>query len=106
MEEKEESLDFLSRIVPPEILKVKPYIPGKPIEEVKRELGISRVIKLASNENSLGPAPKAIQAIYQYASKIHFYPDGGCYYLKKDSLLLYYYKRSMQDILYPCCYQK
>jgi len=84
MEEKEESLDFLSRIVPPEILKVKPYIPGKPIEEVKRELGISRVIKLASNENSLGPAPKAIQAIYQYASKIHFYPDGGCYYLKKD----------------------
>ena len=42
------------------ITRLIPYIPGKPIEEVERELGITNIVKLASNENSLGPAPKAI----------------------------------------------
>ena len=45
------------------ILKIKPYIPGKPIEELKRELGLKSAIKLASNENALGPSPKAVKAI-------------------------------------------
>ena len=45
------------------ILKIKPYIPGKPISELKRQLGIKSAIKLASNENALGPSPKAIKAI-------------------------------------------
>ncbi len=84
MSEGEIILDPLSKQVPSDILKIKPYIPGKPIEEVKRELGVSKVIKLASNENSLGPSPMAVEAIQNYASGIHFYPDGGCYYLKKE----------------------
>ncbi len=66
-----------------DISKIKTYQPGKPIEEVKRELGLKNIIKLASNENPLGPSPKAVEAIRRYASKINFYPDGGSYYLKK-----------------------
>ncbi|HQP10765.1 MAG TPA: histidinol-phosphate transaminase, partial [Candidatus Omnitrophota bacterium] len=53
----------MKSIVKKTILKVKPYIPGKPIEEVKRELGVSDVIKLASNENPYGPSPKVLKAI-------------------------------------------
>jgi len=67
----------------PHILKIKPYLPGKPIEEVKRELGLKKVIKLASNENPLGPSPKAIEAIKKYALRVNLYPDGGGYYLKR-----------------------
>ena len=66
-----------------DISKIKVYQPGKPIEEVKRELGLKNIIKLASNENPLGPSPKALRAIRGYASKINLYPDGGSYYLKK-----------------------
>ncbi len=46
----------------PAILKMSPYSPGKPIDEVKRELGLDRVVKLASNENPLGPSPRAVEA--------------------------------------------
>ena len=60
-----------------------PYEPGKPIEEVKRELGLEEVIKLASNENSLGPSPKAIEAIRENAPFVNIYPDGGGFYLRK-----------------------
>jgi len=73
----------LRSLVNPDILRVRPYEPGKPVEEVKRELGLKRVIKLASNENPLGPSPEAVRAIKEFASKINFYPDGGGYYLKK-----------------------
>ena len=66
-----------------DLYKIKAYQPGKPIEEVKREFGLKNVIKLASNENALGPSPKAVEAIRSYVSKINFYPDGGSYYLKK-----------------------
>ncbi len=76
--------DPLYRLVPKNILEITPYVPGKPIEEVKRELGLSRVIKLASNENALGPSPKAVQAIKESLSRIHLYPDGGAWYLKRD----------------------
>lgn len=62
---------------------IKPYIPGKNVDEVKRELGISEVIKLASNENPLGPAPSAIQAINQAMKQLHVYPDGNATLLKK-----------------------
>lgn len=68
--------------ISPHILRIKPYVPGKPIEEVKRELGLGKVIKLASNENPLGPSPKAIQAIKGHADRVNLYPDGGGYYLK------------------------
>jgi histidinol-phosphate aminotransferase len=62
---------------------IKPYIPGKPVEEVERELGLSNVIKLASNENALGPAPLAVKAMQESAEMMHIYPDGNCYYLKE-----------------------
>lgn len=64
------------------IMSIKPYVPGKPVEEVERELGISDVIKLASNENPLGPSPAAMQALHELAPKVSAYPDGNCYYLK------------------------
>ncbi len=75
--------EFLTGQEISDIYKIKVYQPGKPIEEVKREFGLKNVIKLASNENPLGPSPKAVEAIRGYASKINFYPDGGSYYLKK-----------------------
>ncbi|MEK6710962.1 MAG: histidinol-phosphate transaminase [Nitrospinota bacterium] len=58
------------------------YQPGKPIEEVERELGISHSIKLASNENPLGPSPRALEAVQRALAGLHRYPDGGGYYLK------------------------
>ncbi|MCS7254743.1 MAG: histidinol-phosphate transaminase [Armatimonadota bacterium] len=65
------------------VQRLKPYIPGKPIEEVQRELGLSDVIKLASNENPLGPSPKAVEAAMRALSHVHLYPDDSCYRLKK-----------------------
>ena len=59
-----------------------PYVPGKPIEQVEREFGIAHSIKLASNENPLGPSPKALAAIRDKLSELHLYPDGDCFYLK------------------------
>jgi histidinol-phosphate aminotransferase len=64
--------------------KVKPYIPGKPIEELKRELGIeNEIIKLASNESAAGMSPKAIEAIKTHIDEMFLYPDDECYYLKR-----------------------
>ncbi len=59
-----------------------PYQPGKPIEELERELGIKGIIKLASNENPLGSSSKAIEAIKEYLGNVHRYPDGCGYYLR------------------------
>ena len=61
------------------------YEPGKPIEDVARELGFkpSEIIKLASNENPLGPSPKALVAMREACERAHFYPDGGGYYLRE-----------------------
>jgi histidinol-phosphate aminotransferase len=59
-----------------------PYPPGKPIEELERELGITGSIKLASNENPIGPSPLAIQAITDRLNALHRYPDGSGFYLK------------------------
>lgn len=67
----------------PHIRNLTPYQPGKPIEELERELGIKHSIKLASNENPLGPSPKALIAAQEALLKSHFYPDGGSYELKQ-----------------------
>ena len=67
----------------PNVLKMSPYSPGKPIEEVKRELGLTRVIKLASNENPLGPSPKAVAAVKAAAENIHLYPDASAHTLRE-----------------------
>lgn len=69
--------------VPPEIEALVPYKPGKPIEELERELGISGAIKLASNENPLGPSPKAIKAMAEALEGLHRYPDGAGFGLRQ-----------------------
>jgi len=63
--------------------QIKPYEPGKPVEEVERELGLKGVLKLASNENPLGPSPAALKALKGILGRLHYYPDGNCYYLKE-----------------------
>ncbi len=67
--------------VPDNIAAITPYSPGKPQEELEREIGISGSIKLASNENPWGPSPKAVRAIRSELLNLHRYPDGSCYYL-------------------------
>ncbi len=64
------------------ITRLVPYHPGKPISEVRRELGLTEIVKLASNENPLGPSPKAIDAIIAAAASVHVYPDGACHDLR------------------------
>lgn len=65
------------RLVPPYIESLEPYKPGKPISELQRELGISHVVKLASNENPLGPSPLAIESLKNNLRDLHLYPNGG-----------------------------
>src|SRR5215210_930828 len=67
----------------PQLRDLAVYEPGKPIEETARELGAdaSSIIKLASNENPLGPSPKALAAMRGALASSHLYPDGGGYYL-------------------------
>ncbi len=69
--------------IPEYIRTLIPYEPGKPIEEVEREYGIANSIKLASNENPLGPSPKALAAIRERLAQLNLYPDGDCFYLKR-----------------------
>lgn len=63
------------------IQDIKPYEPGKPIKELQREYGISNVVKLASNENPLGPSSKAVRAMRRAIREVHLYPEGSCFYL-------------------------
>ena len=65
------------------IRRLKPYSPGKPIEEVEREFGITEIVKMASNENPLGPSPKALAAMREALGKVGLYPDASCFYLKQ-----------------------
>lgn len=65
------------RLVPPYIETLEPYKAGKPIAELKKELGLTDVIKLASNENPLGASPLAIAEMQKVMSDLHFYPNGG-----------------------------
>jgi histidinol-phosphate aminotransferase len=76
----------LSELVPSYIRTLTPYVPGKPIEETKREYRLKRVVKLASNENPLGPSPKAIAALRKTLSELHRYPDGSGFELKSALL--------------------
>ncbi len=70
-------------VVKKSVLKINPYVPGKPIEEVEREFGIRNAVKLASNENPLGPSKAAVLAVIKKSAGVNIYPDGACYYLKK-----------------------
>jgi histidinol-phosphate aminotransferase len=66
----------------PALADLVPYEPGKPVEEVQRELGLARVVKLASNEGQFGPFPAALEAIERGASELNRYPDGGAFRLR------------------------
>ena len=65
------------------IASLVPYSPGKPLDELERELGISNAIKLASNENTLGPSPKAQAVLAKHVGELNVYPDGGAHYLRR-----------------------
>ncbi len=69
--------------VPDNIAKLKSYPPGKPLEELEREYGITDSIKLASNENPIGTSPLALEAIRNHLKNLYRYPDGSGYYLRR-----------------------
>ena len=69
--------------VHPNIAKLVPYSPGKPLDELERELGIRDAVKLASNENPLGPSPRALAALDAGKETLHLYPDGGAHHLTR-----------------------
>jgi histidinol-phosphate aminotransferase len=71
------------KVANPYIFKIKPYVPGKPIDEVRRELGLKSVIKLASNENPYPPSPKALAAMHEAVREVNRYPDGDCFLLRR-----------------------
>lgn len=79
----------MSAVIRKDINKISSYVAGKPIEEVKRQLGLKKVIKLASNENPLGASPKALNCIKSALSGINRYPDSSGYYLKRKIAKLY-----------------
>ena len=66
----------------PGVQSLTPYLPGKPISELERELGLRNIVKLASNENPLGPSPRALEAAAGVLSEMHLYPDGGGFELR------------------------
>jgi histidinol-phosphate aminotransferase len=70
-------------LIRPALAGLVPYEPGKPVEEVQRELGLERVVKLASNEGPYGPFPAAQEAIERAALELNRYPDGGAYRLRQ-----------------------
>jgi histidinol-phosphate aminotransferase len=76
-------------LVLPSVAAIAPYEPGKPPEELQRELGISESIKLASNENPLGPSPRAVEAIKAALSELNRYPDGANFELRRKIALLH-----------------
>lgn len=73
----------IERMARKNILKIASYIPGKSIEEVQKEYGAKRWVKLASNENVIGPSPKATEAIRKELPTIHLYPEGPCSILRQ-----------------------
>ena len=69
--------------VRPELRTLHPYVPGKPVEVLERELGIAGAIKLASNENPLGPSPLALEAMARMLPAVNRYPEGSSFYLRE-----------------------
>ena len=74
----------ITSLIQPHLSQLTPYQAGKPLEELARELGLTDAIKLASNENPLGPSPRALAAIQAEITNLHRYPDSHAYYLKED----------------------
>jgi histidinol-phosphate aminotransferase len=74
---------FFDTLGPDHIRSLPVYQPGKPVEEIERELGIQGAIKLASNENPMGPSPRAVDAAREAVARIHWYPDAGAFVLRR-----------------------
>jgi histidinol-phosphate aminotransferase len=83
----------IHELLPPWASRLRPYPAGKPIEEVERELGHT-AIKLASNENPLGPSPKALEALRSTLGRVNLYPDGAGYYLRQKLAELHQFEMS------------
>ncbi|MCL7421971.1 MAG: histidinol-phosphate transaminase [Methylobacter sp.] len=77
------NINTICDLAVPGVQQLVPYVPGKPIEELERELGLTRIVKLASNENPLGPGKKALAAIQATLSQLALYPDGNGFNLKQ-----------------------
>jgi histidinol-phosphate aminotransferase len=75
--------DIPAGVLRPALEGLVPYEPGKPVEEVQRELGLERVVKLASNEGPFGPFPQALEALERATRELNRYPDGGAYRLRR-----------------------
>ena len=73
---------MFEHLISKDVAALIPYPPGKPLEELERERGVTKAVKLASNENPLGPSPRAVEAIRNILPNLHRYPDGRGYYLK------------------------
>lgn len=82
---RDEKVFDIEQVAPENVRAIAPYVPGKPIGETARELGIpeSRILKMASNENPLGASPKALAAIRGALEELHYYPDGSGFELKR-----------------------
>jgi len=92
-------VNILNNIKPRKILdKIKPYSPGKPIWEVQKEFNLDNVVKLASNENPLGPSPKALDAISNFLTELNRYPDANATLLK-GAIASYYSLKEQQLII-------
>lgn len=87
--------DFIALAVPG-VQKLSPYQPGKPIEELERELGLNDIIKLASNENPLGCSPRVLVAVEDALSELALYPDGNGFVLKQA--LADFYQRPLAEV--------
>jgi len=102
------SINWMARAVP-QTAGLYPYVPGKPVETLLREKGLTHAVKLASNENPYGPSPKAVVAMRAVAAEVHRYPDGDANRLKqkladfhgvdRDQLLLGNGSNEVLDIL-------
>ena len=73
----------ISALINPDVMRIEPYKPGKPIEELQREKGLERIVKLASNENPIGSSPLAAAALKELSGRLNRYPDGYGFELKK-----------------------
>ena len=76
------STERFIELAAPGVQQLQPYLPGKPVEELERELGITGSIKLASNENPLGPSPAGLAAAQKVLGNVNYYPDGGGHLLR------------------------
>src|SRR5207237_10874915 len=73
-----------ARLFRPAIEELTPYQPGRPVEDVQRELGLDRIVKLASNEGPFPPFPAALEAMARAALELNRYPDGGVWALRTE----------------------